>query len=87
MVNLFIGRTHFIVAMKATRVSVVTVVLNQADDFIKTATSIIEQDYHNLEWIVIDGGSVDGIVKGNHSKDWTGLHAGSVNQTKDPMMQ
>jgi glycosyltransferase involved in cell wall biosynthesis len=49
--------------MKATRVSVVTVVLNQADDFIKTATSIIEQDYHNLEWIVIDGGSVDGTLK------------------------
>ena len=41
-------------------VSIITVVLNDRAGFVKTAQSVVEQDYSRLQWIVIDGGSIDG---------------------------
>lgn len=40
--------------------SIITVNLNNAAGFKKTAESIISQAYQDFEWIVIDGGSTDG---------------------------
>lgn len=42
--------------------TVVTVVLNQADVIERTLRSVVEQDYPDLEYIVVDGLSVDGTV-------------------------
>jgi glycosyltransferase involved in cell wall biosynthesis len=44
------------------RISVITVTLNAAATFSETSQSILDQDYPDLEWIVVDGGSVDGTV-------------------------
>jgi len=44
-------------------VSIIIVVLNDPAGFNKTARSILEQDYPDIEWIVIDGGSTDGMVE------------------------
>ena len=44
------------------KVSIVTVVLNAVDKIESTIRSVLEQDYDNLEYIVIDGGSKDGTV-------------------------
>ncbi|MEI6435369.1 MAG: glycosyltransferase family 2 protein [Bacteroidota bacterium] len=41
-------------------VSIITVVLNDKAGFVKTARSIVDQDYSSLNWIVVDGGSTDG---------------------------
>jgi glycosyltransferase involved in cell wall biosynthesis len=41
-------------------VSVITVVLNGVDHIERTITSVINQTYKNIEYIVIDGGSSDG---------------------------
>ncbi|MDP1620944.1 MAG: glycosyltransferase family 2 protein [Bacteroidales bacterium] len=41
-------------------ISIITVVLNDRAGFEKTARSIVGQDYLDLDWIVIDGGSTDG---------------------------
>lgn len=43
-------------------VSIVTVVFNSAELIESTILSILEQDYENLEFIVIDGGSTDETV-------------------------
>lgn len=43
-------------------VSILTVVFNGAEFIERTILSIIGQDYENLEFIVIDGGSNDGTV-------------------------
>jgi glycosyltransferase involved in cell wall biosynthesis len=45
------------------KVSIVTVVYNRARDLERTILSILNQNYPNLEYLVIDGGSTDGSVE------------------------
>jgi glycosyltransferase involved in cell wall biosynthesis len=42
------------------KVTVVTIVRNDPQGFLITARSILQQDYKNIEWIVVDGASTDG---------------------------
>ena len=43
-------------------VTVVTVTFNAASTFERAARSVLEQDYANIEYVVVDGGSRDGTV-------------------------
>lgn len=45
------------------RVSIVTVCFNSVEFIEETIRSVLEQDYKNFEYIVIDGGSDDGTFK------------------------
>ena len=49
-------------AAKLPRITVITVVFNDAKHVESTILSVIGQSYPNLEYIVIDGGSTDGTV-------------------------
>jgi putative colanic acid biosynthesis glycosyltransferase len=44
-------------------ISVITVVLNDRRGFAATAASVRAQTYPDFEWIVVDGGSVDGTLE------------------------
>lgn len=43
--------------MEEVKISVITVCYNAVDTLEKTIQSVLEQTYHNIEYIIIDGGS------------------------------
>jgi len=45
------------------KVSIVTAVLNRVDTLGHTVRSVAEQDYPDIEYIVVDGGSTDGTLQ------------------------
>jgi len=45
------------------KISVITITLNSAHDLKKTMVSVLGQDYPQIEYIIIDGGSTDGTLE------------------------
>jgi len=45
------------------KVSIITVCFNSSDTIEESIRSVVEQDHHDVEYIVIDGGSTDGSLE------------------------
>ena len=45
------------------KISIITVCFNAKKTIEKTINSVLSQTYHNIEYIIIDGGSVDGTIE------------------------
>jgi glycosyltransferase involved in cell wall biosynthesis len=56
------------------KVSIITVCFNIADTIEDTIKSVLSQDYRNIEYIVVDGGSTDGTL------DITNRHKKSIDK-------
>ena len=44
------------------KITIITIVFNNREGFIKTLNSVVSQTYKNKEYLVIDGGSTDGTL-------------------------
>ena len=49
--------------MHKPRVSIITTTYNERENLKKTMEQVLQQDYENLEYIIVDGGSVDGTLE------------------------
>lgn len=47
----------------ATKITIITICLNEINSIKKTCNSVVNLLYENYEWIIIDGGSKDGTVE------------------------
>ena len=45
------------------KVSIVTTTYNDRESLKKTIDQVLRQDYGNLEYIIVDGGSTDGTLE------------------------
>lgn len=60
MIGMKKSNENSMTSLKGTpKVSIVTIVRNDPPGFLATANSVIQQDYSNIEWIVVDGLSTD----------------------------
>jgi len=48
--------------MSSLKISIITICFNNVKDIKSTIESVINQNYHNIEYIIIDGGSTDGTL-------------------------
>ena len=60
MTNDLVGPGHEAPGEATTRISVITVVYNGAQEIRRTIESVLTQDLPELEYIVVDGASIDG---------------------------
>lgn len=52
-------RFYFLPLQPEMKVSIITVTWNSAETFARTADSVLQQTYQDIEYVVVDGGSAD----------------------------